>query len=145
MTVDYRRTILGFIDTNIIKYEVAVYSMSREYKTKYLPVKYWKAKGIDIFICKKTLGKLGRERYNDGCYWVLGSTFNIWIMRKIEQIIANYLTTVKPQHLFIMAYQDSEHDRRLALYLRRLKLYGYNEVYRGSFDDGQPFIVVERN
>jgi hypothetical protein len=143
--LDCKNTILGFIDTNTIKYEVSVYSMCKEHKTKLIPVEYWKAKGIDIHITNKTLYKLGREKYNDGGYFILGSTFNIWIMRKIEELIANYLTTEKPKHLFISAYQDEVCDKRLALYLRRLQHYGYVEVYKGSFDDGQPFVIVENH
>lgn len=142
--MDCKTTILGFVDTNTIKYEVSVYSICKEYKTKLIPVEYWKAKGIDIHITNKTLYKLDREKYNDGGYFILGSTFNVWIMRRIEEIIAKYLITEKPKYLFVSAYQDYACEKRLALYLRRLLHYGYKEVYRGEFEDSQPFVIVER-
>lgn len=55
---------------------------------------------------------------------LVGKTFNIATMNKIETAIKEYLNYYKPLHIEISAYGD-DFGRRINLYFRRLERMGY--------------------
>ena len=81
---------------------------------------------FSIHITKKTAKK--RKDKNalkyDPRFTIIGKTFNMIIMRQIEEAVRSYLMTWEPKYIIIGAY-EIDHERRIKLYLNRLATMGY--------------------
>lgn len=93
---------------------------------------------FDIFISKKSTKRLGLNSQYD----LLGNVFNFSIMKKIEEVIKNYIDQTNPEFLAVGAHMDC-YNRRMNLYSRRLKAMGY--IKKEEFNYwGQFFYIYEK-
>lgn len=106
-----------------LQYHVQIWKLGIEDDA---PMDYVGAVGFDIYLPRRTLRKMGRDR--TGAYTTLNKTFNLATMRKIEGIIRTYLDTEKPPYLAVNAYNDEYREKRMKLYVARLKTMGYEII-----------------
>lgn len=99
---------------------------TNRYEEEFIPWFY-------IHISSKTSKVRGMSK--DKNYMLaLGNTFNMSIMKRIENVIRWYLELHTPKYICVGAY-EIDYDRRIKLYLSRLNKMGYKvkEKVYGKF------------
>jgi len=86
---------------------------------------------IGIHISEKTSKKrnLGKDKNH---MHKLGNTFNVSIMKRIETVLSYYFDLWKPEYLGIRSFRE-DYQKRIRLYLNRLKYLGYEVVNKEYF------------
>jgi hypothetical protein len=88
---------------------------------------------ISVHISDKTSKIRGLSKAKNHMH-IIGNTFNMSIMKRIESVIRWYLELHTPKYICVGAY-EIDYDRRIKLYLSRLSKLGYKvkEKVYGEF------------